>query len=64
MVLAGLVGLTSGTDLSREVTLDARAFLGAGPDRENPQVGRSLTPFGVVLLVAAPLFVLGGLLAG
>ena len=62
LVLAGLIGVTSGTELSRGMTLEARAFLGAGPDRERPDAGPGLTAIGVLLLVSAPLFVAGGLL--
>lgn len=62
LVLGGLVAISGGTELGREVTTDARAFLGAGPDREAPGSGQHLTPFGVFLFVSVPLFVVGGLL--
>lgn len=64
MVVAALVCLTSGTDLSRQATLEVRAFLGAGPDREVPWSGEALTPVGVALLIGLPLFLAGGLLLG
>jgi hypothetical protein len=57
-----LVAISGGTELSRELTTDARAFLGAGPDREARGSGQHLTPVGVFLLVSVPLVVLGGFL--
>ena len=62
MVLAGLVSVSGGTELARGSTTDARAFLGSGPDREEPSTGDALTAVGVFLLVAVPLFVVGGFL--
>ena len=62
MVLATLIAISGGTELSREMTTDARAFLGAGPDRDLPGSGQHLTPVGVFLFVSMPLFVAGGLL--
>ena len=62
MVVAGLVSLTGGTELSRLTTHRARGFLGSGPDREEPSTGRSLTGVGVFLFVSLPLFLAGGLL--
>ena len=62
MGIGALVAVTGGTALSREVTTDARAFLGAGPDREEPGTGEHLGPLGVFLFVCVPLVVLGGLL--
>lgn len=61
LLLGGLIAVTGGTELSREVTNDARALLGAGPDRDAPGSGRHLTPVGVFLFVSVPLFVVGGL---
>ena len=58
MLLGGLTAVTGGTDLSRHATNDARAFLGAGPDREEPRSG-ALTPFGVFLLVVVPAVLAG-----
>ncbi|MCW2680303.1 MAG: hypothetical protein JWM62_1704 [Frankiales bacterium] len=62
MLLGTLVAITGGTELSRATTSDARAVLGAGPDREAPGSGRHLTAVGVFLFVALPLVVAGGLL--
>lgn len=62
MGIGALVAVTGGTELSRHVTLDARAVLGAGPDREEPGTGEHLGPLGVFLFVSVPLVVVGGLL--
>jgi hypothetical protein len=62
MALGALIAVTGGTELSRDMTTDARAFLGAGPDREVPGSGQHLAPVGVFLFVSLPLFVAGGLL--
>ena len=62
MVLAALVAITGGTVLSRESTNEARALLGRGPDREEPDSGEHLTPVGVFLFVSVPLFLLGAVL--
>jgi hypothetical protein len=62
MVLGTLIAVSGGTELSRGMTTDARAFLGAGPDREEPGSGQHLTAVGVFLFVSVPLCVVGGLL--
>lgn len=59
MAAAGLLALTGGSVLSRASTSDARAFLGRGPDREDPASGEGLTAVGVFLFVSLPLFVAG-----
>jgi hypothetical protein len=41
MIIAALIGLTGGTALSRATTNDVHAFLGMGPDREDPMPGRA-----------------------
>ena len=64
MVIAGLISLSGGTVLSRAATSDARAFLGMGPDREDPDSGEGLTGVGVFMFVSLPLFVAGGVLIG
>lgn len=64
MIAAGLISVTGGTEISRHMTSDARAFLGAGPDREQPDSGKSLTAAGVFLFVSLPLFLVDGLLYG
>ena len=64
MVIAALTSLTSGTVFSRAADNDERAFLGMGPDREEPYTGQSLTGLGVFLFVSLPLFIAGGVLFG
>jgi hypothetical protein len=64
LVIAGLISLTGGTALSRAVTNDARAFLGMGPDLEEPDTGDGLTGLGFFLFVSLPLFIAGGALFG
>jgi hypothetical protein len=64
MVLGGLLALTGGNALSRASTSDTYAFLGRGPDQEDPNSGEGLTPVGVFLLVSLPLLVLGLALYG
>ena len=64
MVIAGLISLTGGTALSRATTRETRAFLGMGPDLEEPATGEGLTALGVFLFVSLPLFIVGGLLFG
>jgi hypothetical protein len=62
LVIAGLLSVSGSTVLSRPVTNDARAFLGWGPDREEPASGDGLTGLGVFLFVSLPLAVTGLLL--
>ncbi len=64
MAIAGLISLTGGTAFSRAATLETRAFLGMGPDFEEPATGEGLTALGVFLFVSLPLFIVGGLLLG
>ncbi len=64
MVIAGLISLTGGTAFSRAADNDERAFLGMGPDREEPDSGAGLTVLGVFLFVSLPLFIAGGVLFG
>ena len=64
MAIAGLLSLTGGTALSRAATLETRAFLGMGPDLEEPATGEGLTAVGIFLFVSLPLFIVGGLLFG
>jgi len=64
MAAACLLALTGGTVLSRATTNQARAFLGHGPDREDPAGGAGLTAAGVLLFVTLPLLVLGLVLVG
>jgi hypothetical protein len=64
MVIAALVSFTGGNALSRGSSNEARAFLGWGPEREDPDTGPGLTGMGVFLFVSLPLFVAGGVLYG
>ncbi len=64
MVVAGLLSLTGGLGTGRLETADARAFLGYGPERDEPSPGGPLTGIGVFLLVALPLLVAGGIVYG
>jgi hypothetical protein len=64
LVIAGLLSVSGSTVLSRPVTNDARAFLGWGPDREEPVSGDALTGLGVFLFVSLPLAVAGLVLLG
>ncbi len=64
MVIAGLISLTGGTAFFRAADNDERAFLGMGPDREEPDTGEGLTGLGVLLFVSLPLFIAGGVLFG
>ena len=63
MVIAGLISLTGGAAF-RAADNDERAFLGMGPDREEPYTGEGLTGLGVFLFVSLPLFIVGGVLFG
>jgi hypothetical protein len=64
LVVAGIISFTGGTVASRGITSETYAFLGWGPDREEPATGDALTAVGVFLFVAVPLFLVGGLLYG
>ncbi len=64
IVVAGLIGLLGGTVVTRAETSDSRAFLGMGPEREQPEPSDALGPVGVFLFVAVPLAVVGLVLAG
>jgi hypothetical protein len=64
MAVAGVLALGGGTALSRASTNDARAFLGRGPAREEPDSGEGLTAIGVFLFVSLPLLVAGLVLFG
>ena len=64
MVIAGVLAVSGGTALSRASTNEVRAFLGWGPDTEEPDSGDGLTAMGVFLLVSIPLLVIGLVLFG
>ena len=56
MVVHSLAGLTGGTAFTRAADNDTQAFLGWGPDREEPDTDPGLTGIGVFLFVSLPLF--------
>lgn len=64
MTIGGVLSLGGSSVFTRAETSDVRAFLGQGPDREEPGTGENLTGVGVFLFVALPLFVAGLLLYG
>jgi hypothetical protein len=64
LAIAGLLALVGGTVVSRASTSETRAFLGMGPDREEPYGGENLTGLGVFLFVSLPLFLAGAVLYG
>ena len=64
IVVAGILGLTGGTALSRATTTETRAFMGRGPEQGDPGSGEGLTAVGVFLFVSVPLLVVGLVLRG
>ncbi len=62
MVLAGVLGVTGGTALSRGADAEGRALIGLGPGDPEPAAGAGLTGLGVFLFVSVPLFVVGAVL--
>jgi hypothetical protein len=63
-VVAGLLALLGGSAVSRAETSDIRAFLGMGPEADQPDLTPALGPVGVFLFVSLPLAVAGLVLAG
>jgi hypothetical protein len=64
VAVGGLLGLLGGTAAGRGETSDIRAFLGMGPEREQPELSGALGPVGVFLFVCVPLAAVGLVLAG
>jgi hypothetical protein len=64
MLVGGFLSLTGGLGTGRLESADARAFLGYGPDRDEPSPSGALTGVGIFLLVALPLVLVGGLVFG
>ena len=64
MIVGGVLSLGGSSVFTRAETSDVRAFLGQGPDREEPATGENLTGVGVFLFVSLPLFLVGLLLYG
>ncbi|MGR7028144.1 hypothetical protein [Geodermatophilus sp. URMC 62] len=63
-VVAGLHALLGGNMLARAESSDVRAFLGMGPEADQPDLTPALGPVGVFLFVSVPLAVAGLVLAG
>ncbi|MBM7804943.1 hypothetical protein JOD57_000780 [Geodermatophilus bullaregiensis] len=64
VAVGGLLALLGGSVVSRAGTSDVRAFLGLGPEADQPDLVPALGPLGVFLFVALPLAVVGLVLAG
>jgi len=60
MAMGGLLALSGNNALSRAGSMDTFAFLGKGPENDDPYAGEGLTNVGIFLFVALPLLV-GGL---
>ncbi|WP_448640160.1 hypothetical protein [Geodermatophilus sp. URMC 63] len=63
-IVAGLLALFGGSAVSRAETSDIRAFLGMGPEADQPDLTPALGPVGVFLFVSLPLAVAGLVVAG
>jgi hypothetical protein len=64
MAMGALLALSGSNALSRSGSMDTFAFLGRGPESEDPYAGDGLTNVGIFLFVALPLLVIGLLLFG
>jgi len=64
IAVAGLLGLLGGSAVGRAETSDVRAFLGMGPEQEQPELSGALGPAGVFLFVCVPLAAVGLVLTG
>ena len=64
LIIAACLALSGGNVLTRSGTAGTNALLGTGPENEDPTTGSALTGVGICLLVAVPLFLLGGVLYG
>jgi ribose/xylose/arabinose/galactoside ABC-type transport system permease subunit len=64
MAMGALLALTGGNALSRSGSMDTFAFLGKGPESDDPYAGEGLTNVGMFLFVALPLLVVGLALYG
>jgi hypothetical protein len=64
MVTGALIALTGSNALTREGSMDTFAFLGKGPESDDPYAGEGLTNVGIFLFVALPLLVVGLVLYG
>jgi hypothetical protein len=64
MAIGALLAFTGGNAISRTGSMDTLAFLGMGPESDDPDSGDGLTGLGMFLFVSIPLVVAGGLLYG
>jgi hypothetical protein len=64
MAMGALLSLSGTTVVSRTQTMDTFAFLGKGPEHDEPDAGEGLTNMGFFLFVALPLLVVGLALYG
>jgi hypothetical protein len=64
MAMGALLALSGSNALSRSGSMDTFAFLGKGPEHDDPYAGEGLTNVGIFLFVALPLLVVGLLLFG
>jgi hypothetical protein len=64
MAMGALLALTGSNALSRTGSMDTFAFLGNGPESDDPYAGEGLTNVGIFLFVALPLLVAGLALYG
>jgi hypothetical protein len=64
MATGALLSLSGTAVVSRTQTMDTFAFLGKGPERDEPDAGEGLTNVGFFLFVALPLLVIGLALFG
>jgi hypothetical protein len=64
MAIGALLAFTGSNAISRAGSMDAFAFLGMGPESDDPDSGEGLTGLGIFLFVSLPLVVAGGLLYG
>ena len=64
MAMGGLLALSGSNALSRSGSMDTFAFLGKGPESDDPYAGEGLTNVGIFLFVALPLLVAGLALFG
>jgi hypothetical protein len=64
MAIGALLAFTGGNAISRAGSMETFAFLGMGPENDDPAAGEGLTGLGMFLFVSVPLVVAGGLLYG
>src|SRR5687768_15154741 len=60
MAIGALLAFTGGNAISRAGSMETFAFLGMGPESDDPAAGEGLTGLGMFLFVSVPLVVAGG----